>query len=229
MKKFRKFAKKFFVSAPRRLSPPITMQSEGGNFLSLGGGDDGDKRPAPPARAADGGIDASFHSPAWQEQYLKSLTETRLSYDEFKKREKEREGKLAAAAELAERETLAFRKELERDRKRRLAGGRLGVKSGKVKKEKIQGLASPSMVTTMAPNGYTPGLSDASRMERIGTANFVGPGGTVAPLLEAEYVTDATVSFRKHRWLENTNMSPESSGVSPLQHSNTPRSFSVSS
>ena len=112
------------------------MQSEGGNFLSLGGGDDGDKRPAPPVRSADGGIDASFHSPAWQEQYLKSLTETRLSYDEFKKREKEREGKLAAAAELAERETLAFRKELERDRKRRLAGGRLGVKSGKVKKEK---------------------------------------------------------------------------------------------
>ena len=136
MKKFRKFAKKFFVSAPRRLSPPITMQSEGGNFLSLGGGDDADKRPAPPVRSADGGIDASFHSPAWQEQYLKSLTETRLSYDEFKKREKEREGKLAAAAELAERETLAFRKELERDRKRRLAGGRLGVKSGKVKKEK---------------------------------------------------------------------------------------------
>ena len=127
---------KLCPKSARRLSPPITMQSEGGNFLSLGGGDDGDKRPAPPVRSADGGIDASFHSPAWQEQYLKSLTETRLSYDEFKKREKEREGKLAAAAELAERETLAFRKELERDRKRRLAGGRLGVKSGKVKKEK---------------------------------------------------------------------------------------------
>ena len=135
VKKFISVAFNFPKSA-RRLSPPITMQSEGGNFLSLGGGDDGDKRPAPPARTADGGIDASFHSPAWQEQYLKSLTETRLSYDEFKKREKEREGKLAAAAELAERETLAFRKELERDRKRRLAGGRLGVKSGKVKKEK---------------------------------------------------------------------------------------------
>ena len=47
-------------------------------------------------------------------------------------------GKLAAAAEQAERETLAFRKQLAADRERRLAGGtnRLGVKSGKVKKSK---------------------------------------------------------------------------------------------
>ena len=119
-------AKNFARKAPADF-PADHRRSEGGNFPSLGGGDDGDKRPAPPVRSADGGIDASFHSPAWQEQYLKSLTETRLSYDEFKKREKEREGKLAAAAELAERETLAFRKErAERDRKRRLAGGGWG-------------------------------------------------------------------------------------------------------
>ena len=83
-------------------------------------------------------MDASFHSPAWQEAYLKSPTETRPSYDEFKQREQDREGKLAAAAEQAERETLSFRKQLAADRARRLAGGtnRLGVKSGKVKKSK---------------------------------------------------------------------------------------------
>ena len=110
------------------------MQDASGNFLA--GIGDAERTLAPPTRGADGAVDASFHSPAWQEQYLKSLTETRLSYDEFKKREKDREGKLAAAAELAERETLQFRKELERDRERRLAGGKLGVKSGKVKKDK---------------------------------------------------------------------------------------------
>ena len=37
--------------------------------------------------------------------------------------EKDREGKLAAAAEQAERETLAFRKQLAADRERRLAAG----------------------------------------------------------------------------------------------------------
>ena len=110
------------------------MQDASVNFLA--GIGDAERTLAPPTRGADGAVDASFHSPAWQEQYLKSLTETRLSYDEFKKREKDREGKLAAAAELAERETLQFRKELERDRERRLAGGKLGVKSGKVKKDK---------------------------------------------------------------------------------------------
>lgn len=118
----------------RRADPHSGMQGGDGNFY-VGGGDEGGGR-APPAATYD--VDASFHSPAWQEAYLKSLTETRPSYDEFKQREKDREGKLAAAAEQAERETLAFRKQLAADRERRLAGGtnRLGVKSGKVKKSK---------------------------------------------------------------------------------------------
>ena len=47
--------------------------------------------------------DASFHSPAWQAHYLQSLTATRPTYEEFQRREKEREGKLAAAAEKTAR------------------------------------------------------------------------------------------------------------------------------
>ena len=112
------------------------MQGEGGNFYVGGGDERGD--PRPPQNTGQTDVDASFHSPAWQEAYLRSLTETRPSYDEFKQREREREGKLAAAAEAAERETLAFRKQLAADREARLAGGRnrVGVKSGKVKKKK---------------------------------------------------------------------------------------------
>ena len=62
----------------------------------------------------------------------------------------------------------------------------LTAASRSVKKEKIQGLASPSIVTAMAPNGYTPGFIDASRIWRMGTANFEGPGGSTTPLLEPE-------------------------------------------
>ena len=65
------------------------MQGEGGNFYVGGGDERGD--PRPPQNTGQTDVDASFHSPAWQEAYLRSLTETRPSYDEFKQRERERE------------------------------------------------------------------------------------------------------------------------------------------
>ena len=98
--------------------------------------------------------------------------------------------------------------------------------SRSVKKEKIHGFHRPSIVTTIAPNGYTPGLTRASSIDGIGTANLLG-AVSLAPYEPRAVV--AAASFRKQRWLLNTNISPLSSGVSPLQHSNTPKSFSVSS
>ena len=79
--------------------------------------------------------DASFHSPAWQAHYLQSLTATRPTYEEFQRREKEREGKLAAAAEKTDEETRAFRAQLEADREKRLAR----VRGGGVAKKKKRG------------------------------------------------------------------------------------------
>jgi|AntAceMinimDraft_1070359.scaffolds.fasta_scaffold36699_1 hypothetical protein len=56
------------------------MRAEDGDFYvgggAAGGGDgDGASAPPPPAWTVKGADDGSFHSPAWQEQYLKSLTE----------------------------------------------------------------------------------------------------------------------------------------------------------
>lgn len=110
------------------------MQAENGDFY-VGGGT-GDGTAPPPRQKPDD--DGSFHSPAWQEQYIKSLTQiNRPTYEEFKAQEKAREGALAAAAETTEAETKKFRLQLEADRERRLAGGvnRLGVKKGKVGKK----------------------------------------------------------------------------------------------
>jgi hypothetical protein len=64
----------------------------------------------------------------------------RPTLEEFKAQEKEREGKLQANAVLLEKESDAFRKQLEADRERRLTGGRNrkdggGVKKGKVSKK----------------------------------------------------------------------------------------------
>ena len=57
-------------------------------------------------------LDASYHSPAWQEAHIKSLQDfKRPTLEEFKRAEKEREGKLQANAEATERETAAFRKQ----------------------------------------------------------------------------------------------------------------------
>ena len=65
----------------------------------------------------------------------------RWTFEEFKAQEKAREGALAAAAESMEADMEQFRKQLEADREKRLAGGRnrsssLGVKKGKVGKKK---------------------------------------------------------------------------------------------
>ena len=101
--------------------------------------------------------------------------------------------------------------------------------SRSVKKLKSHGWGTFSIVTRIAPNGYTPGFRDTSRMLAIGMANFAGAGlnGPLAPPCPPLGV-NAAASLRKHRKLLKTKISPLSSGVSPLQHSNTPsrRSFS---
>ena len=84
----------------------------GGDDRGGGGGD-----PSANVGFQSDKLDASYHSPAWQEAHIKSLQDfKRPTLEEFKRAEKEREGKLQANAEATERETAAFRKQLEADR-----------------------------------------------------------------------------------------------------------------
>ena len=114
------------------------MQGGDGNYY-VGG--DGANDPSANVGFQSDKLDASYHSPAWQAAHLASLQDfKRPTLEEFKAQEKEREGKLQANAVLLEKESDAFRKQLEADRERRLTGGRNrkdggGVKKGKVSKK----------------------------------------------------------------------------------------------
>ena len=114
------------------------MQGGDGNYY-VGG--DGGNDPSANVGFQSDKLDASYHSPAWQAAHLASLQDfKRPTLEEFKAQEKEREGKLQANAVLLEKESDAFRKQLEADRERRLTGGRNrkdggGVKKGKVSKK----------------------------------------------------------------------------------------------
>mmetsp|Transcript_41483 Transcript_41483/g.102226 ORF Transcript_41483/g.102226 Transcript_41483/m.102226 type:complete len:189 (+) Transcript_41483:120-686(+) len=112
--------------------------------MSGGGwGEEGAGNGAPAMRDEKREADGSFHSPAYQKAFLSSLTEIkRDTWEEYMIKQKEKEGKLAAAEATTEEETKAFRLELEKDRAKRLAVGLnnqksvLGVKSKKMKKDK---------------------------------------------------------------------------------------------
>ena len=114
------------------------MQGGDGNYY-VGG--DGGNDPSANVGFQSDKLDASYHSPAWQAAHLQSLQDfKRPTLEEFKAQDKEREGKLHANAVLLEKESDAFRKQLEADRERRLTGGRNrkdggGVKKGKVSKK----------------------------------------------------------------------------------------------
>jgi hypothetical protein len=116
----------------------LSMQGGDGNYY-VGG--DGANDPSANVGFQSDKLDASYHSPAWQAAHLASLQDfKRPTLEEFKAQEKEREGKLQANAVLLEKESDAFRKQLEADRERRLTGGRNrkdggGVKKGKVSKK----------------------------------------------------------------------------------------------
>ena len=121
-------------------SPPSSLSMQGGDGNYYVGGD-GANDPSANVGFQSDKLDASYHSPAWQAAHLASLQDfKRPTLEEFKAQEKEREGKLQANAVLLEKESDAFRKQLEADRERRLTGGRNrkdggGVKKGKVSKK----------------------------------------------------------------------------------------------
>ena len=121
-------------------SPPSSLSMQGGDGNYYVGGDGGNDPSANVGFQSDK-LDASYHSPAWQAAHLQSLQDfKRPTLEEFKAQDKEREGKLHANAVLLEKESDAFRKQLEADRERRLTGGRNrkdggGVKKGKVSKK----------------------------------------------------------------------------------------------
>ena len=104
----------------------------GGDDRGGGGGD-----PSANVGFQSDKLDASYHSPRGKRRTSsRCRTFKRPTLEEFKRAEKEREGKLQANAEAAERETAAFRKQLEADRERRLAGGRNRKDAGACARER---------------------------------------------------------------------------------------------
>ena len=146
------------------------MQGGDGNYY-VGG--DGANDPSANVGFQSDKLDASYHSPAWQAAHLASLQDfKRPTLEEFKAQEKEREGKLQANAVLLEKESDAFRKQLEADRERRLTGGRNrkdggGVKKGKVskkdrKKEKKEKKKSKSKSSKKSKRSSSSGSGSSS-------------------------------------------------------------------
>eukprot|EP00197_Chlamydomonas_leiostraca_P005678 CAMPEP_0202870014 /NCGR_PEP_ID=MMETSP1391-20130828/14330_1 /ASSEMBLY_ACC=CAM_ASM_000867 /TAXON_ID=1034604 /ORGANISM="Chlamydomonas leiostraca, Strain SAG 11-49" /LENGTH=182 /DNA_ID=CAMNT_0049550439 /DNA_START=61 /DNA_END=605 /DNA_ORIENTATION=- len=72
---------------------------------------------------SDGMADVTYHTPAWHQARIEQLMKPRMSYEEWKVKQKEAEGKMAEVAEQEERRMREYRAELDADRARRLAKG----------------------------------------------------------------------------------------------------------
>ncbi|PNW71596.1 hypothetical protein CHLRE_16g660850v5 [Chlamydomonas reinhardtii] len=72
----------------------------------------------------DGMKDVSFHTAEWHAARIANLTVERIGWEEWRSKQKEAEGKLAAAAEEEERKMRDYRAQLDADRKKLLARGR---------------------------------------------------------------------------------------------------------
>eukprot|EP00891_Asterochloris_glomerata_P001400 jgi/Astpho2/1400/Aster-x0473 len=92
------------------------------------GGGDGDA----PDLASGDGVDVSFHTPEWHAARLEALTTERMSWEDWKKKQKEEAAMIAAAQGDEDKLNSEFKAQLAADRDARLGGhsGSLKAKGG---------------------------------------------------------------------------------------------------
>ncbi|KAK9822432.1 hypothetical protein WJX74_007155 [Apatococcus lobatus] len=73
--------------------------------------------------AGDGTVDVSFHSPAWHAARVAALQTERMSWEDWKLKQKEEEAKASAQADEEERLMREYRAQLDADRAKRLSKG----------------------------------------------------------------------------------------------------------
>ena len=73
--------------------------------------------------AGDGTVDVSFHSPAWHAARVAALQTERMSWEDWKLKQKEEEAKASAQANEEERLMREYRAQLDADRAKRLSKG----------------------------------------------------------------------------------------------------------
>ncbi|GLC49850.1 hypothetical protein PLESTB_000315600 [Pleodorina starrii] len=102
-------------------------------YTGGGGGDEGGGG----AAFSDGLKDVSFHTAEWHAARIAALQVERMPWEEWRQKQKEAEGKLAAAAEEEARLMREYRSQLDADRAKLLARGRNHADLAKeLKKEK---------------------------------------------------------------------------------------------
>ncbi|KAF5837871.1 hypothetical protein DUNSADRAFT_3764 [Dunaliella salina] len=97
----------------------------GGSALSGGGqslGADADD-PSEFRAFSDGMTDVTYHTPAWHKARVEALMAPRVTYEDWKLKQKEAEGKMAAVAENEEKNMREYRAMLDADRAKRLSRG----------------------------------------------------------------------------------------------------------
>jgi len=72
---------------------------------------------------SDGMTDVTYHTPAWHKARVEALMAPRVSYEDWKLKQKEAEGKMAAVAENEEKNMREYRAMLDADRAKRLSRG----------------------------------------------------------------------------------------------------------
>mmetsp|Transcript_4168 Transcript_4168/g.12060 ORF Transcript_4168/g.12060 Transcript_4168/m.12060 type:complete len:193 (-) Transcript_4168:2066-2644(-) len=97
----------------------------------------------PPVDQGDGTVDVSFHSPEWHAARIAALTTERVSWEDFKKKQKDDEKLAATEAADEEKAMQEYRRQLDADRANRLSKGvnnahlkKVDVKDAKSSKEK---------------------------------------------------------------------------------------------
>ncbi len=73
--------------------------------------------------AGDGTVDVSFHSPAWHAARVAALQTERISWEDWKLKQKEEEARASAQANEEERLMREYRSQLDADRAKRLSKG----------------------------------------------------------------------------------------------------------
>ncbi len=85
----------------------------------VGGTEDGAVDPG----LGDGTVDASFHTPEWHAARIAALTTERMSWEDWKKKQKDDAAREAAAGADEERAMREYRAQLDADRAAKLAKG----------------------------------------------------------------------------------------------------------
>ena len=108
--------------------PPIPQAHNAAKFARAGPGgeyDDGEAAPAP-SRPVD--TDVTYHTPAWHAARLAGLTKERVTWEEFKKQQKDAAALDAASDATTEKAQREFRAQLDADRAKAKMGR--GVEEG---------------------------------------------------------------------------------------------------